>query len=535
MHEAAAQVESDEREVRARHRTLDGGRVTPAPLLEPGRLIAGRYELGARIGEGGNGAVYRGRHVGLDLPLAIKVIPPLVTLMDGVETPSAPLRAELLTRFVREARTAARVRHRNVLHIHDAGQLEDGSPYLVTELIEGSDLEQWLRKGPLTIAALVDLGRQVFSALAAIAAAGIVHRDIKPANLMLRREADGHVHVTLIDFGIARDRVDEARLTVTGAILGTPHYMAAEQLRGETLDARADLYAASTVLYEALTGNPPFDGASTPVVIGKILGADFVRIAEARPECPEALAALIERGLSRDRTRRPSGPLEVCAELERIAYHEGLETGALAWAEPLIAPLTGKLMDRPETNAVPAETWSASQQAVSTPAMTTAAVAPGRGRWVRRAVVTGIAAAALSFVPLSSDRPRMRDVVEESLAPAVAEALEPVAVVAPPPVPAREAPRVAAERHLEAGLEALARGEMEVALENYRAAVALDDTLPQAHRGRGLAAARAGLDDEAIRSLERYLSLSPDAPDADRIRARARTLREHRRTSTAPQ
>ena len=104
MHEAAAQVESDEREVRARHRTLDGGRVTPAPLLEPGRLIAGRYELGARIGEGGNGAVYRGRHVGLDLPLAIKVIPPLVTLMDGVATPSSPLRAELLTRFVREAR-----------------------------------------------------------------------------------------------------------------------------------------------------------------------------------------------------------------------------------------------------------------------------------------------------------------------------------------------------------------------------------------------------------------------------------------------
>jgi eukaryotic-like serine/threonine-protein kinase len=527
MHEAAAHAEPDEREVRAGHRTLDGGRVTPAPLLEPGRLIAGRYELGQRIGEGGNGAVYRGRHVGLDLPLAIKVIPPLVTLMDGEGTPSAPLRAELLTRFVREARTAARVRHRNVLHIHDAGQLEDGSPYLVTELIEGSDLEQWLRKGPLSIAALVDLGRQVFSALSAIAAAGIVHRDIKPANLMLRREADGHVHVTLIDFGIARDRVDEARLTVTGAILGTPHYMAPEQLRGETLDARADLYAACTVLYEALTGRAPFDGESTPVVIGKILAADFVPIAEARPGCPEALAALIERGLGRDRTRRPSGPLEVCAELERIAYHEGLETGALAWAEPNMQPLTGRLLDRPPTNADPAETWSASQQAVTTPA-----VAPARRRWARRAVITGIAAAALSFVPLSADRPRMREVVEESLAPAVAEALAPVA--APMAVPAAEAPRAAAERHLEAGLAALARGEMELALENYRAAVALDDTLPQAHRGRGLAAARAGLDDEAIRSLERYLSLSPDAPDADRIRARARTLREHRRTSTSP-
>jgi serine/threonine-protein kinase len=473
------------------------GESLPPPVLEPGRLIGGRYEIGHRIGAGGHGAVYRGRHVALDLPVAIKVI-----------AVDASMRDEVVARFVREARTVAQVRHRNVLDIHDAGQLEDGSPYLVTELIEGADLEQRIRMGPLSVATVVDLGRQIFSALAAIAQAGIVHRDIKPANVMLRREADGHVHATLIDFGIARNQSEVSRLTATGTILGTPHYMSPEQLRGEGLDARADLYAACTVLYEALTGVPPFDGETAPVVIGKILATELPPIATHRADCPEDLRELIERGLSRDPNDRPPHPLEVGVLLDRIAHHENLPSGPLAWREDAMFSAPGVILKREmdrvsgidSTAMVPAMTapFPLSPRKAGTVASPTG---PSR-RWMAFAAVMAVLLTGSAWMAVAGGD----------------NASAPSAVVDPAEVDAS----------LAAGLQALARGENDAALEHYRAAVELDAGRTEAHRGRGLAAAHAGFGDEAIRALERYLALAPDAADAGRIRDRLRQLRAHR-------
>jgi len=233
-------------------------------LVEPDAtrgLLAGRYRMVRTIGVGGQASVHRAVHAHLDLPVAIKVFH-----LDGY----SPLDAQAAgQRFLREARMAARARHRNVLAVHDTGQTPDGSPFLVMELIEGEDLAVRISRGPLGIAAVIDLGRQLFAALAAINAAGVLHRDVKPANVMQHAEPDGQMLVKLVDFGIARERLSADRLTSVGAVVGTPHYMAPEQLRREDLDARADLYAACTVLYEAATGQPPFDGESTALVVAR--------------------------------------------------------------------------------------------------------------------------------------------------------------------------------------------------------------------------------------------------------------------------
>jgi len=479
------------------HELPTAGESLPPPELKPGRLIGGRYEIGHRIGAGGHGSVYRGLHVALDLPVAIKVI--------GVD---ATMRDEVVARFVREARTVAQVRHRNVLDIHDAGQLDDGSPYLVTELIEGADLEQRIRLGQLSVATVVDLGRQMFSALSAIAAAGLVHRDIKPANVMLRREADGYVHATLIDFGIARSQSEVSRLTATGTILGTPHYMSPEQLRGESLDVRADIYAACTVLYEALTGVPPFDGETAPVVIGKILATELPPITSHRPDCPADLCELIERGLSRDARDRPAHPLEVGVLLDRIAHHEHMPSGPLAWREDAMFSAPGVILKR-EKDRVSGIDSTAMVPAMTAPfplsprkAGTSASPVVPASRWIAVAGVLAILLTGGAWMAFGGGE-------DASAAIAVVDAGTVDATMA-------------------AGLQALARGENDAALEHYREAVSLDATRAEAHRGRGLAAAHAGFDDEAIRALERYVALAPDAADAGRIRDRLRQLRSRR-------
>jgi hypothetical protein len=486
--------------------------------------VAGRYLVGAPIGVGGHGMVHRATHLTLDLPVAVKVL--------AVGTMSAAERAQLTERFAREARTVACIRHRNVLSIHDAGLLSDGSPYLVTELIDGEDLEQRIERGPLSIPAVVDLGRQLFSALTAIAAGGVLHRDVKPANVMLHHESDGQVHVKLIDFGIAHADRETARLTVTGQIMGTPHYMAPEQLRGEKLDVRVDLYAASAVLYEAVTGAPPFDGASAPLVIGGILAGDLRSILAIRPDCPIELAMLIERGLSRAPAARPSHPLEVVNELGALAQRLGLPTGPLAWAhgEPSGATSPISSIRMRATPIAPARTTASARVAddvdgsiaaitatpASVPTVTLGAARLGP-RLAVGLTVTAIAASVGLWLTLGGPARPELTVVAPVTASFVAPSVSPVAIDVAPT--------------LRLGLEALARGETDRALESYRAACVADPDSPEAQRGRGLAASGAGLDDEAVAAFERYLALAPDATDGARVRERLRGLRRRRGAS----
>ncbi|MFC8083166.1 tetratricopeptide repeat protein [Streptomyces sp. NPDC057340] len=217
-------------------------------------LIQGRYRLLERIGRGGMGEVWRARDESLGRGIAVKCLKPLGTQHDHSFT------RVLRERFRREARVAAALQHRGVTVVHDFGDW-DGVLFLVMELLEGHDLSRLLEENrghPLPVADVVDIAEQVASALAYTHEQGIVHRDLKPANIV--RTADGTVKIC--DFGIARlghDAGFTARLTGTGIAMGTPHYMSPEQIGGDEVDRRSDLYSLGCVLYEIATGAPPFD------------------------------------------------------------------------------------------------------------------------------------------------------------------------------------------------------------------------------------------------------------------------------------
>ncbi|NDZ78878.1 serine/threonine protein kinase, partial [Streptomyces sp. SID10853] len=218
------------------------------------RLIHGRYRLLEPIGRGGMGEVWRALDESLGRHVAVKCLKPL-----GPQHDQSFIRV-LRERFRREARVAASLQHRGVTVVHDFGEYE-GVLYLVMELLDGQNLSQLLdanERRPLPVADVVDIARQVASALAYTHEQGIVHRDLKPANIM--RLTDGTVKIC--DFGIARLGHDigfTSRLTGTGIAMGTPHYMSPEQIGGGEIDHRSDLYSLGCVLYEIATGAPPFD------------------------------------------------------------------------------------------------------------------------------------------------------------------------------------------------------------------------------------------------------------------------------------
>ncbi|WP_344407349.1 protein kinase domain-containing protein, partial [Dactylosporangium fulvum] len=242
------------------------------------RVLDGRYEVGPILGRGGMAEVRRGFDRRLERPVAIKVLH-----RAGLDDPA------MLTRFDREARTVARLAHPNIVAVHDVGT-DDGVPYLVMELVEGRSLAEALAGGPLAVREVARVGTQVCDALAAAHAAGVVHRDVKPANILL--SATGHVKVC--DFGIARlPGAAQVHLTASATALGTTAYMAPEQAASGQVDARADLYALGCVLFEMLTGRPPFT-ADTPVrVLWQHVHEQPAPVSALRPGVPPELDALV--------------------------------------------------------------------------------------------------------------------------------------------------------------------------------------------------------------------------------------------------
>jgi tRNA A-37 threonylcarbamoyl transferase component Bud32 len=269
--------------------------------MGPGTRIGGKYVLASLLGEGGMGSVWRANHEHLERPVAIKLIKPEVA--DN---------AELVARFLREARTAAAVRHRNVIVVLDFGQLEDGRPYLVMELLEGESLSSRLRRSPRpTIPEICDIAISSLSGLAAVHDAGIIHRDLKPDNIFLSRDADGVVP-KIVDFGISKpmsvaDSVARpaTALTASGAIIGTAHYLSPEQVQGRRdIDARSDVYAMGALLYEAISGRLPFDEETLGALMLAIITSDPPPLASLRRDVPASVAAIVHRALARDRAQR---------------------------------------------------------------------------------------------------------------------------------------------------------------------------------------------------------------------------------------
>ncbi|MGX1122520.1 serine/threonine protein kinase [Streptomyces ambofaciens] len=269
-------------------------------------LIHGRYRLLERIGRGGMGEVWRARDESLGRRIAVKCLKPLGTQHDHSFT------RVLRERFRREARVAAALQHRGVTVVHDFGEW-DGVLFLVMELLEGYDLSRLLveNKGhPLPIADVVDIAEQVASALAYTHEQGIVHRDLKPANIV--RTADGTVKIC--DFGIARlghDAGFTARLTGTGIAMGTPHYMSPEQIGGDEVDRRSDLYSLGCVLYEIATGVPPFDLDDAWAILVGHRDTEPAPPRTRRAELPGYLDRIILDLLAKRPERRPDDAREL--------------------------------------------------------------------------------------------------------------------------------------------------------------------------------------------------------------------------------
>jgi WD40 repeat protein len=280
----------------------------------------GPYEVSEVIGQGGMGVVLKARDPALDRTVAIKLLNP--ALAHG---PSAR------RRFAREARAAAAVAHEHIVAIYAVDEFR-GLPYLVMQYIPGRSLQERLDvTGPLTVVEILRIGTQAARALAAAHAQGVVHRDIKPANILLENCVE---RVKLSDFGLAR-AVDDASLTMSGVIAGTPQYMAPEQARGEPVDARADLFSLGAVLYAMAAGRPPFRADSAMAVLKRVCDDRQRPIRQVNAEVPEWLEALIDRLLAKAPADRFSSASEVADLLEQGLAHVQQPTAVPA---PVVRP-----------------------------------------------------------------------------------------------------------------------------------------------------------------------------------------------------
>ncbi len=286
-----------------------------APSDRPDSLgRIGHYEVLEVLGRGGFGIVFRAFDDILQRVVAVKVLAPHMAV-------TSPARK----RFLREARSSAAVRHENVVQVHEVK--EQPLPYLVMEYIPGETLQQRLdRTGPLDTADALRIGRQIADGLAAAHAQGLIHRDIKPSNILI--DAGPHPAAKITDFGLAR-AADDASLTRSGAVAGTPMYMAPEQARGETLDHRADLFSLGSVLYVMLSGRPPFRANSTPAVLKRVADDTPRPIREIIPEVPEWFCRIVDKLHAKDPAERFQTAQEVAdllADCEKqIAAHGSLQ------------------------------------------------------------------------------------------------------------------------------------------------------------------------------------------------------------------
>jgi len=279
----------------------------PNPSDPIGTVLADKYRIDGFLTQGGMGAVYRGTHLMLGRPVAIKLIKPELVTSEAV-----------VERFLREARSASQLSHPNIVTVHDLGRTDDGTLYIAMELVDGQSLKELVQKtGPLAQDRAIALTKGICAALTLAHRQGIVHRDLKPQNVMICPTADGGEIPKLLDFGIAKTfESDEPALTATGMVLGTPQYMSPEQAQGQTVDARSDLYALGIMLYEMLGGHVPFRDTSIPALLVKHMKEPPPPLSRIRAGLPAGLENVVLRCLEKDPAARFANADEVAKALD---------------------------------------------------------------------------------------------------------------------------------------------------------------------------------------------------------------------------
>lgn len=263
----------------------------------------GHFDIFGLLGQGGMGVVFRGFDASLNRPVAVKVLTPRLASSERARK-----------KFHGEARSAAMINHPNVVTIH-AVDHQKGMPYLVMECINGRSLRERIRQsGCLTPTETLRIGLQIASGLAAAHAQGVIHRDIKPANIMLEDQVE---RVKITDFGLALAALQNSEMTSLETIVGTPAYMSPEQVRGELLDPRSDLFSLGCVMYAMLAGHSPFQGAHALDTVRRVTDEEPRPLVELSPDVPRPLADLIMRLLSKDPGRRPGSASEVAEAIRR--------------------------------------------------------------------------------------------------------------------------------------------------------------------------------------------------------------------------
>jgi len=315
-------------------------------LPKPGEIIAGKYEVESVIGEGGMGVVVAARHEELGHTVAIKFLRSNV-IDDRL----------VVERFLREARAVVTMHTEHVARVIDVGTHSGGEPYMIMEYLEGRDLLDVIEQdGALPVPEAVDYVLQACEAVAEAHARSLVHRDLKPANLFVTERPDGSALVKVLDFGIAKaihevHGTGATMLTATGTALGTPVYMSPEQVRDAgDVDARTDIWSLGTVLYQLLSGEPPFEADTVPSLCAKIIEERPPALHEQRGDVPEGLAAIVARCLEKDRGARYQSVAKLALDLGRFAPDRSLVSieriVGISTREPSVPPTGRRLSAR---------------------------------------------------------------------------------------------------------------------------------------------------------------------------------------------
>jgi eukaryotic-like serine/threonine-protein kinase len=313
---------------------LDGSELVPVPDPRLGSVLAGRYQIERVLAEGGQGVVYLARHRLVDRPCAVKIM-----------SASHGRNKVVRERFRREAKAAQQLAHPNIIEIFDQGETDDGMPYMVMELLEGSTLSTVLKHGAMPLPDAIVVMVQIARALARAHDFDVIHRDLKPDNIFLCKQGEAVV-VKLLDFGIARS-LNEQRLTAQGEVFGSPQYMAPERFSSIDAGAAADLYAVGVICFEMLAGKLPFQGQDVGSILVQHLTAPVPSLAAIGVSVPSRLDSLIQSLMAKKPEQRPVDAHHVHTELVEIALLMGLtlppeldRTVPEAWEPPKSLPPT---------------------------------------------------------------------------------------------------------------------------------------------------------------------------------------------------